>query len=256
VKFPFSLTEVKSIDRPTAWVALGSVVCLVGIRFFGNAEYVKSLNGIFQLAGLSSLYDLIFQKLFREVHSSFWQMAYWAIVTLFFYLIVPMLIIKKVFKQSLHDFGLKQKGMFGYSAVYLSALALILPVVVMISFSPAFRATYPFYFPVDRADMFPYFFSWECLYLLQFFGLEFFFRGFMIHGLKDKLGIYSVFVMTIPYCMIHFGKPLPECVGSIGAGLFLGMMSYKTGSVWMGAFLHMAVAISMDVLSLWHRGYF
>jgi membrane protease YdiL (CAAX protease family) len=104
--------------------------------------------------------------------------------------------------------------------------------------------------------MFPYFFSWECLYLLQFFGLEFFFRGFMIHGLKDKLGIYSVFVMTIPYCMIHFGKPLPECVGSIGAGLFLGMMSYKTGSVWMGAFLHMAVAISMDVLSLWHRGYF
>jgi membrane protease YdiL (CAAX protease family) len=45
-------------------------------------------------------------------------------------------------------------------------------------------------------------------------------------------------------------------LGSIGAGLFLGMMSYKTGSIWMGAFLHMAVAISMDVLSLWHKGYF
>lgn len=76
----------------------------------------------------------------------------------------------------------------------------------------------------------------------------------MVHGLKRYIGAYSILVMMIPYCMIHFNKPLPECVGSIFAGIFLGMMSYKTGSVWMGAFTHMAVAISMDVLSLWHRG--
>jgi membrane protease YdiL (CAAX protease family) len=91
--------------------------------------------------------------------------------------------------------------------------------------------------------------------VLQFFALEFFFRGFMVHGLKDKMGVYSIAAMVVPYCMIHFTKPLPECVGSLFAGLILGLLSLRTGSVWLGALIHIAVALSMDWLSLWHRGF-
>jgi membrane protease YdiL (CAAX protease family) len=95
---------------------------------------------------------------------------------------------------------------------------------------------------------------WEAAYICQFFALEFFFRGFMLHGLRHRLGFYAIFVMMVPYCMIHFQKPMPETFGAIAAGAVLGLMSLKTRSIWLGACLHVAVALSMDFLALWHRG--
>ena len=34
--------------------------------------------------------------------------------------------------------------------------------------------------------------------------------------------------MIVPYCMIHYGKPLPETLGAIGAGLILGTLAMRT----------------------------
>ncbi len=119
-----------------------------------------------------------------------------------------------------------------------------------------FQATYPFY-PLEPGDaLWPNFWRWELFYGLQFFALEFFFRGFMVHGTRQRFGIYSVFVMTVPYCLIHFGKPMQEAFASIIAGIVLGLMSLKTRSVWMGALLHVSVALSMDISSLWRKGFF
>jgi hypothetical protein len=87
---------------------------------------------------------------------------------------------------------------------------------------------------------------WQLLYALQFVALEFFFRGYLIHGWKRRLGPYAIFAAMVPYCLIHFGKPLPETLGSIVAGVVLGLMSLKTNSIWPGAGLHIAVAWTMD----------
>jgi membrane protease YdiL (CAAX protease family) len=89
---------------------------------------------------------------------------------------------------------------------------------------------------------------------VQFFGLEFFFRGFLLHSLKPSLGTYSIFVMMVPYCMIHWGKPMPEAFAAIFAGLFLGWLSYHNGNIWMGLVLHCTVAFSMDVMALFNKG--
>ena len=64
----------------------------------------------------------------------------------------------------------------------------------------------------------------------------------------------SVLVMLAPYCMIHYYKPMPEALGSIGAGLLLGLLSWRTGTIVYGWFLHYAVALSMDLLSLSQSG--
>ena len=93
--------------------------------------------------------------------------------------------------------------------------------------------------------------AWELLYALQFVGLELFFRGFLLHSLRRRFAAYAILVMTVPYCMIHFGKPMPETFGAIGAGVVLGFMSLKTRSIWMGAALHIAVAWTMDAAALY-----
>ncbi|MFM8743660.1 MAG: lysostaphin resistance A-like protein [Cytophagales bacterium] len=234
---PFSKSDWRGIDGRVLAVVLTSMLCLVAIHYAGSFDRVGKVSWFFPTA----------PYLFRH-------QTWWASVSVFFYGVVPWLVVRWGLKENLGNFGLS-KNVFSNVPTYLLALMCILPLVIVVSYRPSFQATYPFYVP-NSAHQLNSFFLWEVFYLLQFFGLEFFFRGFMVHGLKHKLGIYSILVMTIPYCMIHFSKPLPECLGSIVAGLFLGMMSYKTGSIWMGAFLHMIVAISMDVLSLWHRGYF
>ena len=100
------------------------------------------------------------------------------------------------------------------------------------------------------------FLLWEAFYVLQFFALEFFFRGFLLQGLKRYVGAYAVFFMAVPYCMIHFGKPMPETLGAIIAGVALGTLALRTGSIWSGVLIHASVAVSMDVLSMWQNGRF
>ena len=41
---------------------------------------------------------------------------------------------------------------------------------------------------------------------------------------------------------------------AIVAGIFLGWISYKNGTIWLGLVLHCAVAFSMDILALWNKG--
>jgi CAAX protease family protein len=84
--------------------------------------------------------------------------------------------------------------------------------------------------------------------------LEFFFRGFLVHGLAPRLGWLSIFVMIVPYNMLHYGKPMPEALVAILGGVVLGTLSLKTRSIWWGAALHIAIALTMDVCALWHAG--
>ena len=53
--------------------------------------------------------------------------------------------------------------------------------------------------------------------------------------------------------MIHYYKPFPEAMGAIGAGVILGSLAYRSGTILYGWALHYAVALSMDFLGLSHR---
>ena len=88
----------------------------------------------------------------------------------------------------------------------------------------------------------PRFYIWQLVYAGQFFALEFFFRGVLLHGLAARIGPVAVFIALIPYVMIHLTKPLAETLGSILAGLVLGFLSLRTRSVYLGAALHFGVA--------------
>lgn len=231
-------------------VTVVTALCLIGIRFFAGSVHFTEWGTWLG----ADLYAKINHLLNYDEDSELWQLVYWASMSFLFYVLIPITVIKVFFRERLADYGLKLKGMFFGWQAYLLMASFILPVVVLVSFSKEFVFTYPFYRFNDPDKLFPQFLIWELFYILQFFSLEFFFRGFMVLGLKPHLKGYSILAMTIPYCMIHFNKPLPECIGSIFAGLILGGMSYRTGSVWLGACLHVAVALTMDLLSLWHRG--
>jgi membrane protease YdiL (CAAX protease family) len=150
---------------------------------------------------------------------------------------------------------MKATGAFSCWYVYGAMYVAILPLVLLASRTESFLHTYPFYRLAEGEPLWPRFWLWQAIYAVQFVSLEFFFRGYMLHGCRRRFGAYSIFVMTVPYCMIHYGKPLPETLGAIVAGIVLGFMSLKTRSIWMGAALHIAVALTMDLAAVAGRGW-
>ncbi len=177
--------------------------------------------------------------------------GYWALGQIVAFAVIPLPVVVLVFRRSPAEYGLKLRGMMSCWWVYLLMYLVMMPVLVWASTNDRFLRTYPFYRLAEDESLWPRLIVWEILYALQFVALEFFFRGFLLHGTKRRFGAYAIFVTVLPYCMIHFGKPMPETLGAIVAGIFLGFMSLKTGSISMGAALHIAIAWSMDALAVW-----
>ncbi len=235
-------------DKEILFLFLISAFSLVFIEYFGSLSFVKSLEIDWINNAINNIENLFpNQQLF--------QLIYWVTVIFSCYFLIPVTVIKLVFKQNLSDYGLNSKGSLKNYKTYLLFFIIMLPLVVMVSFSDSFQNKYPFYKPYNET-LYPNFIVWQCFYFLQFFALEFFFRGFMIHGLKKHFGYYAVFIMMIPYCMIHFQKPLPETIGAILAGIALGSLSLKSKSIWLGVAIHYSVAITMDIAALCQNGYF
>lgn len=188
-----------------------------------------------------------------------WQLislACWALTTVVFYFALPALAIKLVFRERLADYGLRPSSSRREFLLYLIMLSVMVPLVLLASGTGAFAAIYPFYRLQPGEGIYPRLLIWWPLYFLQFAALEFFFRGFLVHGLKHRFGIYSVLVMTVPYCMIHFAKPWPETIGAIIAGLVLGAVSLESRSIFLGIAAHISVALSLDLTVLWRTGHF
>lgn len=177
---------------------------------------------------------------------------WWGIACLVLLVLIPTLVAALV-RLSPRDIGLKLKGTGRDVWTYLTLYVLILPAIWLVSQRADFQQTYPFFKPTE-GPLEKNFLLFEIVYCSQFFAIEYFFRGFMVLGLKSRIGIASVLVMLAPYCMIHYYKPFPEAMGAIGAGLVLGVLSYRTGTILYGWFLHYAVALTMDLLALGQAG--
>jgi membrane protease YdiL (CAAX protease family) len=175
----------------------------------------------------------------------------WSMGCAFFYFVVPAIVIRVFFKERLSQWGLSPQNYFKHLWIYVLLFLPVAIAVVAVSFTPGFQQSYPFY---KSAHGWGDFFVWEAFYALQFVALEFFFRGFMLRGLTEKMGKWAVLAMVVPYCMIHFQKPMLETFGAIVAGLILGILALRTRSIWGGATIHVAVAVSMDLVVIFHGG--
>lgn len=174
---------------------------------------------------------------------------WWSAACLLCMVLLPM-VVGLAAGSSPRKLGIKVRGTGPEALTYLVLYLLFLPVLWIVSGRADFQETYPFFEPRTGA-LDQEFLIFQAAYCAQFFAVEFFFRGFMVLGLKPYLGWASVLVMLAPYCMIHYYKPMPEALGAIGAGILLGALAWRTGTVIYGWFLHYGVALSMDLLSLY-----
>lgn len=182
-------------------------------------------------------------------------LLFWGVGQVIAYTVPPLLAIKLVLKERVRDYGVRIRGIGRHAPVYAMLLGVSVPFVVAASYTVAFQAKYPFYDLAPGEGLWPEMALWWAVYALQFAALEFFFRGFMVHGLSGRLGYMAVFVMVVPYNMLHFGKPMAEALAAIVGGAVLGSLSLRSRSIWWGVAVHVGVAGTMDVAALIHKGF-
>ena len=241
-------TDFSLLDRKAVFALLYTAAGLTAIF------YLKNQNSVAEFLHGSRL-DGFGHFIADASSNNLPALGWWVGVVTVFYFVLPAVCIKYFYREKLSDYGLNFRLEPGFGKLFATVIAIMLPLVYLMSLTDSFTAKYPF---LKIYDGEPYIGTtlliWELIYFVQFFGLEFFFRGFLVHSLKPALGIYSIFAMTVPYCMIHFGKPPAETISAIAAGVFLGWLSYRNGNIWMGLLLHCTVAFSMDILALLNKG--
>jgi hypothetical protein len=183
----------------------------------------------------------------------------------FLLVVIPIFIIKFVFKEPLSNFGLglPPKNRRRLALWTFLALTLVtLPAFIFASQDASMRAVYPFYRPFPNIGSF---ILYEISYLPFFITIEFIFRGYLLFGLagvadkrvralngdpSDAFAFhkYALLIQMLSYTAWHLGKPLPELWGTLLWGLAAGAMAYAIKSIWPVVASHWLLNVVLDFL--------
>lgn len=242
----YTLDKKSALRRVFSTMACVAV-CLLLIHYMKYFSSFKATLALFsQIQGHDADYWLkqIEETRFTRLIGYFWW-TFWHVIG---YVVIPFFVIRLFIRDSFVNMGWRWNETHKHWLGYVMLLTPIIFFIGVVSQGQDFVNHYPFYKQASRSWF--DFISWEILYLTQFVCLEFFFRGFFINSLRPAIGANAVWVMCVPYLMIHFPKLWLEATGAILFGLFLGILALRSRSIWGGFFVHAGVAVGMDVASL------
>jgi len=133
----------------------------------------------------------------------------------------------------------------------LAIAVIVIPSAYHASTLPSVQAEYPLPGTLmqNQQPLITYFLG---LFFLYYLPWEFFFRGFLLFGLKEKYGTMpAILIQTVSSCLVHIGKPTPEIVGSIPFGIIFGIIAIRTKSIWVVVLLHAALGIFTDLFIIY-----
>lgn len=246
-------TSSWQLARPQALRRVFTVLATVSVSLLvlHYAKFSINMHHLLQWLG-----DLRGTSYLQRLEDSGWLelcgYLWWTGCHLITFILIPWLVIRFMLREKMVDFGWRWNQVSEHWRGYLLLLSPILVFVVLVSQGEDFVNHYPFYHHAGRSwlDLL----LWETLYISQFVFLEFFFRGFMLNALRPAMGANAIWMMCVPYLMIHFPKLWLEATGAILFGLFLGILALQSRSIWGGVLVHAGVALSMDMAALFRKG--
>jgi len=219
---------LKEIELEPTIILIMSALLLSVHRLFGSIEFSR---GVFDTwSGLES--------------SLFMFGAAFVLLGL-----IPLATIVCVFRKHPAEYGL-QVGNWrlglqtNFILIPVIALALLYPA----SQTPEMRSFYPF--AKEAIDSPLAFMMLEIPRGLFFYtAWEFFFRGFMLFGLRRYVGDWlAICIQVIPQCLWHIGMPTGEILSSIAGGILFGIIALRTNSIFWPLLLHYVIGLGLDVL--------
>ncbi len=179
-----------------------------------------------------------------ELHQHLWSHLS-AVVLL---MLIPLALCWLAEGWSPRELGFRVAGTGRETLVVLGMWAVMVPIVYLIHESSAsFQATYPRLRAAETS--LELYLLFEGFYLVKWIAWEFFFRGFLLFGLARDFMSRAILVSTIPFTLMHYGKPELEMASAMIAGLILCYIALRGRSIWPGVLLHWLVASTMDFVA-------
>lgn len=160
--------------------------------------------------------------------------------------VVPALILLIAFRHSPSAVGLG----LGDWRFAVKVAAVYVPLVVIgtwvLSSQPDFQAQYPHLH--SATSSWKVFLIYEALFLFYWLGWEYLWRGFVLFGTAPAVGApLAIVIQTVPFAILHAGKPIPETYLSVVGALVLGAIVWRCRSFWIAVPLHAAQMFSLDL---------
>lgn len=206
---------------------------------------VPILLTIYLYHGKHNAFERYFNYLSANIHFDMFSHMYEYFMAFILLLIIPLILIKFVFKEKFNAYGLEiGDAKFGFQFTAIAVLLLI-PFLYIGTLMPEMQSTYPEARSVI-GSLKPFLLV-ECFYMLYYIGWEFFFRGYILFGLRKHFGdIAAILIQTIPSCIMHIGRPEPEILGSILIGILFGYLAIRTKSVLYPFLIHLFIGVFTD----------
>jgi membrane protease YdiL (CAAX protease family) len=154
--------------------------------------------------------------------------------SLIYFALLPLLTIA-ILRRNPLDFGLRLGNYKVWCFYVVVSFIIALPILYLASRSSCLAG----YYTIQQFHLVKY--SLGTIVFL--FGWEFLFRGFLLFGLKAKLGELSILVQMIPFALVHLGKPEIETISTVLMGLYLGYVAYRGNSFWPAFIIHLFINI-------------
>jgi membrane protease YdiL (CAAX protease family) len=159
--------------------------------------------------------------------------------SLVYYAVLPMLSILFLLRKNPLDFGLR----LGNWRLWSFHLAVVVILGLPILYAASRMASVAGYYTQAEFRLVKY--SLEISATL--FAWEFILRGFLLFGLREKLGETSILVQMVPFVLLHFGKPEIEMISTIIMGIYFGYVAYRSNSCWPAVLMHIYINITARV---------
>jgi membrane protease YdiL (CAAX protease family) len=241
---------LKEMDLKTGLVVIGGIVLITLWAYQGHHAFFAA-----HMPGLAANPNL-----------NFYEFAYMNGAAFALWFVIPIILIKFPLKEKAKDFGFGLGDWkFGLKFLLLGMVVMIVP-LYFTGKNPEFNTEYPLSRLAGKS--LGWFLFWESSYLTYYIGFEFLFRGFMLFGLRARIGAWMAIAFeTTVSTLIHIGmtahqvnglifvgKPEGETISAIVAGLVFGAVALRTRSFIWPLGLHWFVGIFTDFFSLYHSG--
>jgi uncharacterized protein len=216
---------------------------------------VAILLPLYMRLGTPASFDLLFGKLLSSQPVQSVVRVFYHYGAIFLMLaVIPVCIITGIFREKLSDYGIRTGDYkTGFKIVFLLLIPLagfmVLTTLTDGSIPPLFHSVYPS-IPLTASD--PGLFFMNALFMsLYYISFEFFYRGYMLFGLKDRFGAAAaILIQTIPSVIIHFDKPNGELFASVLGEILFGVLALRTGSILYGILIHYFLGVSLELATI------
>jgi len=216
---------------------LSAPVLLTLYRYHGYPEY------------FFSYFPQFVTRTDGDLYARAWQFVVFFVLMF----VVPVLYVKLVMKRPLSDFGFGPGDIKWGSKWLITIPLLVVPLIYISSKMPDIRSEYPLAKSLlsDQSHLMLYELGYIIFYYIAW---EFFFRGFLLFGLKERFGAFNaVLIQTISSCLVHIDKPEGEIIGSILIGVLFGMIALRSRSIWWVFLLHISIGVLTDLFIIYFQ---